>query len=42
MFAAISCVVIVAFFVDRALLVITRRLLAWHESAAFEREARRL
>jgi NitT/TauT family transport system permease protein len=41
MFAAICCVVIVAFFSDRALLVVTRRVLVWHESGAFERERRR-
>jgi ABC-type nitrate/sulfonate/bicarbonate transport system permease component len=41
MFAAIFCVVIVAFFCDRALLVMTRRVLVWHESGAFARESRR-
>ena len=39
MFAAIGCVVMVAFLADRALLFVTRRALVWHESA--ELEARR-
>ncbi len=33
MFAAIGCIVIVAFFVDRLVLAATRRLLRWHQSA---------
>jgi ABC-type nitrate/sulfonate/bicarbonate transport system permease component len=41
MFAAIGCMVMVAFFADRALLFVTRRVLVWHESAEFELEARR-
>jgi len=42
MFAAIACIVMVAFLADRALLFVTRRVLVWHESGAFEREARRV
>jgi ABC-type nitrate/sulfonate/bicarbonate transport system permease component len=34
MFAAIVCIVIVAFIADRALLAMTRRALRWHQSAA--------
>ncbi len=34
MFAAIVCIVIVAFLADRALLAIRRQALRWHESAA--------
>jgi NitT/TauT family transport system permease protein len=41
MFAAIACMVIVAFLADRALVILTKRLLGWHESAAAELEARR-
>src|SRR5689334_3863498 len=41
MFAAIACVVIVAFLADRALVILTKRLLAWHESAVTELETRR-
>jgi len=41
MFAAIACMVIVAFLADRALVILTKRLLVWHESAAAELEARR-
>jgi len=33
MFAAIACVVVVAFLADRVMLVVTRRWLRWHESA---------
>jgi ABC-type nitrate/sulfonate/bicarbonate transport system permease component len=33
MFAAIGCVVIVAFLADRLMLAVTRRCLRWHESA---------
>jgi NitT/TauT family transport system permease protein len=33
MFAAIACVVVVAFLADRFMLLLTGRLLAWHESA---------
>ena len=39
MFAAIACVVVVAFLADRALLRSRRRCLRWHELAA-EGEAR--
>jgi ABC-type nitrate/sulfonate/bicarbonate transport system permease component len=38
MFAAIACVVVVAFFADRGLLLITRRMLGWHESAVANHE----
>jgi len=41
MFAAIGCVVIVAFVADRLMLTITRRLLYWHESAVAEDGGRR-
>jgi ABC-type nitrate/sulfonate/bicarbonate transport system permease component len=41
MFAAIACMVIVAFLADRALVILTERLLAWHESAVTELETRR-
>lgn len=41
MFAAIACMVIVAFLADRALVILTKRLLAWHESAVTELETRR-
>lgn len=41
MFAAIACMVIVAFLADRALVVLTKRFLVWHESAVSELEARR-
>ena len=41
MFAAIACVVVVAFFADRGLLLVTRRLLGWHESAVADHERRR-
>jgi NitT/TauT family transport system permease protein len=41
MFAAIACVVVVAFFADRGLVLVTRRLLGWHESAAAEYEGRK-
>jgi NitT/TauT family transport system permease protein len=41
MFAAITCMVIVAFLADRALVILTKRLLVWHESAVAELEARR-
>jgi len=41
MFAAIVCIVIVAFFADRVLILLTRRLLVWHESAVAELDARR-
>jgi NitT/TauT family transport system permease protein len=34
MFAAIACIVIVAFLADRFMLLVTRRWLRWHESAA--------
>ena len=34
MFAAIACIVIVAFLADRFMLLATRRWLRWHESAA--------
>jgi ABC-type nitrate/sulfonate/bicarbonate transport system permease component len=34
MFAAIVCVIVVAFFCDRALLTMSARCLRWHESAA--------
>jgi NitT/TauT family transport system permease protein len=34
MFAAVVCVVIVAFLADRAMVRVTRRALQWHESAA--------
>ncbi len=34
MFAAIACVVAIAYAADRVLLVITRAVLRWHESAA--------
>jgi NitT/TauT family transport system permease protein len=33
MFAAIACIVIVAFLADRFMLLVTRRYLRWHESA---------
>jgi ABC-type nitrate/sulfonate/bicarbonate transport system permease component len=33
MFAAIGCVVVVAFLADRALLLLTEKCLRWHESA---------
>ncbi len=33
MFAAIACVVVVAFVTDRLLLVLTQKCLRWHESA---------
>jgi NitT/TauT family transport system permease protein len=33
MFAAIACVVVIAFLADRVMLVVTRRWLRWHESA---------
>jgi ABC-type nitrate/sulfonate/bicarbonate transport system permease component len=33
MFAAIACVVVVAFLADRLLLVLTEKSLRWHESA---------
>jgi ABC-type nitrate/sulfonate/bicarbonate transport system permease component len=33
MFAAIACVVVVAFVTDRLLLLLTRKCLRWHESA---------
>jgi NitT/TauT family transport system permease protein len=33
MFAAIACIVIVAFLADRFMLLVTRRRLRWHESA---------
>jgi ABC-type nitrate/sulfonate/bicarbonate transport system permease component len=33
MFAAIACVVAVAYLADRALLWVTRACLHWHESA---------
>jgi ABC-type nitrate/sulfonate/bicarbonate transport system permease component len=33
MFAAIGCVVVVAFLIDRLLLVLTGKCLRWHESA---------
>ena len=32
MFAAIACVVVVAFLADRLLLVLTGKSLRWHES----------
>jgi len=41
MFAAIACVVVVAFFADRGLVLVTRRLLGWHESATAEQGRRR-
>lgn len=41
MFAAIACVVVVAFLADRAMLLVTRRFLRWHKSAAAELERRR-
>jgi NitT/TauT family transport system permease protein len=41
MFAAIACMVIVAFLADRALVFLTKRFLVWHESAVAELEARR-
>ena len=34
MFAAILCVVIVAFIADRVMVMVTRRALRWHDSAA--------
>ena len=34
MFAAIACVVVVAFVTDRLLLLLTQKCLRWHESAA--------
>jgi ABC-type nitrate/sulfonate/bicarbonate transport system permease component len=34
MFAAILCVVMVAFISDRAMVIVTRKALRWHESAA--------
>jgi NitT/TauT family transport system permease protein len=41
MFAAIGCVVIVAFLADRLMLTVTRRLLYWHDSAVAEHGGRR-
>jgi NitT/TauT family transport system permease protein len=41
MFAAIACVVIVAFLVDRVMLLVTRRLLKWHDSATADHDGRR-
>jgi len=41
MFAAITCMVIVAFLADRTLVLLTKRLLVWHESAVAEIETRR-
>jgi NitT/TauT family transport system permease protein len=41
MFAAIACVVAVAFFADRSLVLVTRRTLGWHESAATEHKGRK-
>ena len=41
MFAAIACMVIVAFLADRALVFLTKRLLVWHESSVAELETRR-
>ena len=41
MFAAIACIVAVAFIADRITLFVTRQLLRWHESAAAENEVRR-
>jgi ABC-type nitrate/sulfonate/bicarbonate transport system permease component len=40
MFAAIACVVIVAFLADRLVLLVTGRLLTWHESAGAAYEGR--
>lgn len=34
MFAAIACIVVVAFTADRLLVILTRRVLRWHASAA--------
>lgn len=36
MFAAVACIVLVAFISDRVLLAITRYVLRWHESSAHE------
>jgi ABC-type nitrate/sulfonate/bicarbonate transport system permease component len=33
MFAAIACIVVVAFVADRLLLMLTEKSLRWHESA---------
>jgi taurine transport system permease protein len=33
MFAAIACIVVVAFVADRLLLMLTAKSLRWHESA---------
>jgi ABC-type nitrate/sulfonate/bicarbonate transport system permease component len=33
MFAAITCIVVVAFLADRLLLMLTEKSLRWHESA---------
>jgi ABC-type nitrate/sulfonate/bicarbonate transport system permease component len=33
MFAAIACIVIVAFLADRLMLIVTKRCIRWHESA---------
>jgi ABC-type nitrate/sulfonate/bicarbonate transport system permease component len=41
MFAAIACVVVVAFLADRAMLLVTRHFLKWHESATTTLEGRR-
>ena len=41
MFAAIACVVVVAFFADRCLVLVTRRTLGWHESVAAEHKGRK-
>jgi ABC-type nitrate/sulfonate/bicarbonate transport system permease component len=32
MFAAIACVVVIAFVADRLMLLVTHRMLTWHES----------
>jgi NitT/TauT family transport system permease protein len=42
MFAAIACIVAVAFVADRVTLLVMHRLLRWHESAAADYERRRL
>jgi ABC-type nitrate/sulfonate/bicarbonate transport system permease component len=41
MFGSIACVVAAAFLADRVLLLVTRRLLNWHESATAEQDGRR-
>jgi NitT/TauT family transport system permease protein len=41
MFAAIACVVVVAFLADRAMLAVTRYSLRWHESAVSRLDERR-